>query len=140
MMTRWLAYIRLFDFTLKHNPPLIMHPLLRSCFQVYVDGDYEEDDMVDDYFDAKLYSIQLSTTTTHDPNARIYLQEGEYDGERLTIGRYLETMERPPDLTDQEFRKLRRKAHRYLVRDGYRYKRSKQCGITLDGCNGRRWG
>ena len=84
---------------------------------------------MDDYFDTKLYSIQLSTTTTRNPMARIYLHEGEYYGEYLTIGWYLESMERPPDMTDNEFRKLRRKALRYLVRDGHLYKRAKKSRV-----------
>src|SRR5438552_10547659 len=128
MMTRWLTYIRLFDFTVKHVPGNKNGGADALSRRGYADGDGEEDDAVDDYFDAKLYSIQVSSAPMN-PTARIYLQEVEYDGEYLAIGRYLETMERPPDLTDDEFRKLRKTAHQYLVRDGYLYKRSKKRGI-----------
>jgi len=38
-------------------------------------------------------------------------------------------MERPPSLTDDEFRRLRRKALLYLVRDGYLYKRAKKSQV-----------
>ena len=66
--------------------------------------------------------IILSDHKDKAPGTRHYLQAAEYDGEDLTIGQYLETLERPPNLTDDEFRKLRKKAHQYLVRDGYLYK------------------
>ena len=128
MMTRWLAYIRLFDFTVKHVPGRKNGGADALSRRGYADGDGAEDHKVDDYFDAKLYSIQFSSMP-RDLTARIYLQEGEYEGEYLIIGRYLESMERPPDLTDEEFRKLRRKALRYLVRDGYLYKRAKKSRI-----------
>ena len=64
MMTRWLAYIRLFDFTVKHVPGRKNGGADALSRRDYADGDVEEDDTVDDYFDAKLYSIQLSTTMT----------------------------------------------------------------------------
>jgi len=38
-------------------------------------------------------------------------------------------MERPPGLTDDEFPRLRRKALRYLVRDGHLYKRAKKSRV-----------
>ena len=106
---RWLTYIRLFDFTVKQVPGNKnggVDPLSRRG---YANGDGEEDDTVDDYFDAKLYSIQASSAP-RDPTTRIYLQAGEYDGEDLNIGQYLETLERPPNLMDDEFQKLRKKA------------------------------
>ena len=126
MMTRWLAYIRLFDFTVKHVPGKKNGGADALSRRGYADGDEEEDQTVDEYFDAKIYSIEFSTMSFQNPTARVYLHEGEYDGEYLLIGRYLESMERPLDITDDDFRRLRRKAFRYLVRDGYLYKRSKK--------------
>jgi len=93
MMTHWLAYIRLFDFTVKHVPGKKNGGVDALSRQGYAEGDGEEDNTVDDYFDVKLYSIQFLTTMAQNPTARIYLQEGEYDGEYLVIGRYLESME-----------------------------------------------
>jgi len=76
MMTRWLAYIRLFDFTVKHVPGK------RNGVgdALYTDGDDEEDQEAADYFYAKLYSIEVSTTMIQYHTARVYLEEGEYDG------------------------------------------------------------
>ena len=109
MMMRWLTYIHLFDFTVKHVPGNKNGGADALSRRGYADGDGEEDDTVDDYFDAKLYSIQASSAP-RDPTAIIYLQAGEYDGNDLNIGQYLETLERPSQLTDDEFQKLRKKA------------------------------
>jgi len=137
LMTRWLVYIRLFDFTVKHVPGKKNGGADALSRRGYADGDEEEDQAVDDYFDAKLYSIEVSTATIQNPTARVYLQEGEYDGEYLMIGRYLESLERPSDMTDDEFRKLRRKALRYLVRDGHLYKRAKKGRVPPQKVIGR---
>src|SRR5216117_1926684 len=85
MITRWLTYMRLFDFDVKHIPGNKNGGADALSRRGYADGDGEEDDTVDDYFDAKLYSIQASSAP-RDPTTRIYLQAGEYDGEDLNIG------------------------------------------------------
>ena len=41
----------------------------------------------------KLYSIEFSIAAIQSPMARIYLQEGAYDGEYLLIGQCLESLE-----------------------------------------------
>jgi hypothetical protein len=61
--------------------------------------------------------------------ARVYLHEGEYEGNDLRLRRYLETMERPDGLMDQEYQSLQRKAKDFLVRDGYLFKRGRKRGI-----------
>jgi hypothetical protein len=129
MMTRWLAYLRLFDFAVKHVPGKTNGGADALSRRGYAESDGEEDNTEDDYFDAKLYAIQLSTAISQNPTARVFLQDGGYNGEYAIIGRYLESMERPPNLTDDEFRKLQRKALRYLVRDGYLYKRAKKSRV-----------
>ena len=94
MMTRWLAYIRVFDFHVKHIPgnkngaadALFRHGAGPA------DPPEDEDD-ADDYFDAKLYSVQASYRATYPTTARVYLHDSEYDGDDLILGRYLETLQ-----------------------------------------------
>jgi len=132
MMTRWLTFIRLFDFHVKHisgNKNGGADALSRRG-QGPQDPLGDEDE-ADDYFDAKLYSIQASEQS---PNwnyhtARIYLHDAEYEGDDLTLGRYLETLQRPEGVTDQQFQQLRRKSRTFLVRDGYLFKRSRKRAI-----------
>jgi len=58
MMTRWLVYIRLFDFHVKHIPgnKNSAADALFRCGVGLADPLEDEND-ADDYFDAKLYSI-----------------------------------------------------------------------------------
>jgi len=108
MMTRWLAYIRLFDFHVKHIPSNKNGGAdALSRHGPGPDHSHEDEDEADDYFDTKLYSIQASDRSTnrslYSPTARIYLHDADYEGDDLTLGRYLETLQRPEGMTDQQF-------------------------------------
>ena len=144
MITRWLTYIRLFDFDVKHIPGNKnggADALSRRGLALE-DPDELSDD-VDDYFDAKIFNIQIEPRQTqyaHRPPyhlGRIWLLEGEYTDGDLTLGRYLETLQRPEDITDQAFQQLRKKSRLFLVRDGYLFKRSLKRGLPLRRVLGR---
>jgi hypothetical protein len=55
---------------------------------------------------------------------RVYLNEGEYSGDDLILGRYLE---RPDGLTNDQYRKLQRKSRNFM-RDDYLFKRGRKRG------------
>jgi len=123
MMTRWLAYIRLFDFHVKHIPGNKNGAADALSRRGAGPADPPEDENdADDYFDAKLYSMRASYGNAPAHTARIYLHEAEYDGDDLVLERYLETLRRPNDMTDEEFEQLRKKSRSFLVRDRYLYK------------------
>ena len=76
MMTRWLAYIRLFDFHVKHIPGNkngAADALSRRG--IGLADPLEDENDADDYFDGKLYSIRASYCAAHSPTARTYLHE-----------------------------------------------------------------
>ena len=79
MMTRWLAYIRLFDFDVKHIPRNkngaadALSPRGRSPH----DDPEDPEDNADDYFDAKLYHAYISNPRSNF-TTRVYLHEEEY--------------------------------------------------------------
>jgi len=130
MMTRWLTYIRLFDFDVKHvsgNKNGAADALSRRG-KAPEDTDEPEDE-ADDYFDAKITAIQVYNRQYGPLIARIYLHEAEYEGDDLVLGRYLETLQRPEGMTDQQFQRLRKKSRGFLVRDGYLYKRSRKRNV-----------
>ena len=52
-----------------------------------------------------------------------------YVGEDIMVGRYLETLKRPDGISDSEYQQLRRKAKKYLVRDGYLFRRGRKRGF-----------
>jgi len=130
MMTRWLSYIRLFDFDAKHVPGNKnggADALFRRG-QSLQDEDEEENE-ADDYFDTKLYAITASNRLYD--LSQVYLHEADYDGEDLVLGHYLETLERPDSFTDLQYQQLRKKARMFLVRDGYLFKRGHKRGMPL---------
>ena len=61
------------------------------------------------------------------PISYIYLNEAEYYGDDYILSKYLETLDRPPDMDDDDFRKLRTKTKHFFVRDGLLYNRSRKC-------------
>jgi ribonuclease HI len=94
MMTRWLAYIRLFDFHVKHIPGNKNGGADALSRRGPGPDDLPEDeDDADNYFDAKLYSIQATIQYSYPLTARIYLHNAEYDGDNLILGHHLETLQ-----------------------------------------------
>jgi hypothetical protein len=134
MMTRWLSYVRLFDFDIKHisgtkNGAADAISRRRNA-EEETESDQEE---AEKYFEAKMYSIivdlgegeELRQIGVEAEIARVNLDENMYEGEDLLMGRYLGSLQRPEGLTDTEYRRLRRKAKTFFLRDGYLYRRGK---------------
>ena len=48
--------------------------------------------------------------------------ESKYEGERVQIGRFLKTMTPDAAWTKEETNRVRKKAYRFLLRDGYIWK------------------
>jgi Integrase zinc binding domain/RNase H-like domain found in reverse transcriptase len=136
MMTRWLAYIRLFDFDTKHvqgNKNGAADALSRRGY-CEEDGDLSDDDeAVDNFFEAKLYSVMVEPVKeffeTDVEILRIHLNEEEYEGNDLMLGKFLSTLQRPDGLTDLEYQQLRKKSKLFFVRDGYLYKKGKRAAV-----------
>src|SRR5215472_14552083 len=61
--------------------------------------------------------------------ARVWFREAEYQGDDLQLGKYLETLEQPMGLTEEEYRKLRSKSRGFFVRDGWLFKRARKHGL-----------
>ena len=136
MMTRWLAYIRLFDFDTKHVPGTKHGAADAISRRGYCeeDGELSDDDAVDDFFEAKMYSVMIEPAKEHFAEINvdilcIYLNEEEYEGDDLMLGRYLSTMQRPEGLTDLEYQLLRKKSKPFFIRDGYLYKKGKRSAV-----------
>ena len=110
MMTRWLAYIRLFDFDVKH---------IKGTKNGAADGlsrrgkgECDEcDSDPDDYFDARLYASSYDDRTAQLNRYQVYrvsFNPELYADDRKdqVLGTYLSSLQRPDGLTDAEFGQL----------------------------------
>jgi hypothetical protein len=71
MMTRWLSYIRLFDFTVKHISGTKNGGADALSRRGKAEEDSEEeDDEVDDFFEARMYGLGVSQVDLN-PVARV---------------------------------------------------------------------
>jgi len=69
---------------------------------------------------------------------RVYLDEAEYIGEDLMLGKYLVSLRRSEGLTDSEYQQLRRKSKSFFVRDGYLYKKGNCVPLRVVGLREQR--
>ena len=134
LVTRWIAYIRLFDFEVRHVPGqkhtaadgLSRRPRTDSDD---IDELYEDD--IEDFIDAEINSYQVGLLTA-DNNSQSrsgsttsyeapLLREG-YSEASWQIAEYLTTLVRPKEMSKAEFRKFKKKALCYTVSEGVLYR------------------
>ena len=75
------------------------------------DGELLDDDAVDNFFDAKMYSVMVEPTDNVSVDVeilRVHLNGRKYEGEHLVLGKCLSTLQRPDGLTDLEYQRLRK--------------------------------
>ncbi|KAK4700157.1 hypothetical protein P7C70_g6095, partial [Phenoliferia sp. Uapishka_3] len=114
-MNRWLAFIHLFNFTVVHiaGAKHIIPDLLSRVERTQSD--------------TKARSVENFIGNLGSYKAReveevydIYFLEDLYEGEKewINLGRYLDTLERDKDLSDQKFARLRDVALKHYLKDG----------------------
>src|SRR5438876_11460986 len=59
---------------------------------------------------------------------RIWFHKAKYLEEDLMLGEYLETLQKPDGIDDQNYQRLRKLSRTFFVRDGYLFKRGKRRG------------
>lgn len=122
LLTRWLSYIRLFDFDVRHVKGENNGGPDGLSRRGSAAGEIEEEDDVDAFFDAKMYSAQVDEKAS-----RVWMDEALYEEESdRKIGQYLRTMVRPDGLTDQQFRRFRLTALTFFLMDGLLFKRGRK--------------
>lgn len=134
-ITRHVAYIRLFDFTVRHisGPKNVVADALSRRGQALEDppeGNYDE------FFDRMVGMLEVHTTQSRtlssmerqtvnkgEQTGIITFKEDEYEDIFLDIGHWLSTLQRQSSWSDTHFKKIRRKAARFLLHDGLLYYR-----------------
>ena len=130
MMTRWLTYIRLFDFEVRHVPGNKNGGADALSRRGRAPEDLTDDENdADNYFEAKLNTIRAAPSRSHDVLVGVWLKDAEYMGDDLVLGKYLESLQRPVGMDDEEFMKLRRKSKGFLIKNGYLFRKSRKCGL-----------
>ena len=129
LLNRWLAWIRLFDFDVRHVPGkkhLAADGLSRRPRTADDDQDNEED--VEEFLDMRLdcvqaYSVQVMATSAAEPDATVLNPDSYYSDEHLQIADYLLSLKKPKGMATREYNKFKKNALRYLVRDGELFRR-----------------
>lgn len=116
-MNRWLAYLKLFSFSICHLPGksnVVADTLSRLPWSSPVSADLE-----DEIVFASCASVSASSSV-------LPFRAEKFSGEDRLIGIYLSTMKRPDGLSDKEWNSVVKKSRYYLLRDGMLWKKGKK--------------
>jgi hypothetical protein len=128
LVTRWIAYIRLFDFEVRHVPGrkhtaadgLSRRPRTRSDD---VDECYETD--IEDFIDAELGALSIAPVRAggqEEETAEEKVLEEGYSEDSQKIARFLTTLRKPSGMGRGEFRAFKKRAVKYAVIDKQLYR------------------
>lgn len=126
LVTRWIAWIRLFDFDVRHIPGK-QHTAAdglsrrKGTAEEIAHAAIEDPDELEQFLDDNLFIRRLEARPV-----TVRLVAGEYTGHWADIGRFLEDMELPADLTPRQREAFRKEATRFLIRDGHLFKRGRE--------------
>ena len=125
LMTRWLAWIRLFNFNVRHvfdkRHTATDEFFRRSCkFSNDIDEVHEKN--INDFIDDQLNCVRVCSMRVNENDDEQSLKN-EYSEKFQRIVHYLITLARPNHLNRKKFRKFKNWALQFLVRDRHLFKR-----------------
>ncbi|KAL3697011.1 hypothetical protein R1sor_011087 [Riccia sorocarpa] len=124
-MLNWVAYIKSLNPEFKHiagKANAVADMLSRARYEGEEEMVEESEDIGEQFY--SVFEVGV--------NSVVGFREDLYDGEWLDIGRYLETLSKQEGWTDEEYRKVRKKAYSYMLEDGFLWKRPKRgTGVPL---------
>jgi len=133
LATRWIAWIQLFDFDMKHVPGRLNGGPdgLSRWPRGEGEPEPEEQDDLEETIEASLRGIRVEQgpdrkrrERPYEPLVRLRLAE-EYKGRWKEIGEFLGNLKRPEGKTTKEMHQFWQEAMKYLVSDGILYRRRK---------------
>jgi len=133
LVTLWIAWIRLFDFDVKHVPGRLNGGPDGLSRRPRADGEPEpeKEDDLEDTIEANLRGIRVEYGSDrkmregpYEPFVGLRLAE-EYKGRWKEICEFLENLKRPEGKTTKEMQQFRQDATKYLVSEGIHYRRRK---------------
>jgi len=116
LIMRWIAYILLFDFTVRHIPGKknsVADGLSRKPEgpSDQTDRNFEGD--IEDFIDAQLNVVQTRVL------------DNSYSEEHEELAKFLVSLQRPTNLSSSDFRRLKKTAQTFMVKKGKLWKRPK---------------
>jgi len=133
LVTRWIAWIRLFDFDVKHVAGRLNGGPDGLSQRARGEGEPEpeQEDDIEGTIEPSLRGIRVKRGPERKSRGRAYepfdglrLAE-EYKGRRKKIGEFLGNLKRPEGQTMKEMQQFRREAIKYVVSDGIISRRRK---------------
>jgi hypothetical protein len=128
LLNRWLAWIRLFDFDVRHvagRKHLAADGLSRRPWVPEDDKESEED--VEEFLDNQLDRVGLRyfalVGELPEEDDSILNPESHYTEEHEQYARYLTTLRKPEHLGGRQFTKFKKEATKFLVKDGELFRR-----------------
>jgi len=120
-MTRWLAYIHLFDFEVRHVPGK-KHTFVDVLSRV---RRTDSDDSAESIGELMSNMALVGEGEEEIRVVGVYLAEGEYEGQWKELGEYLEAGTRPEGMDDRTYRRAQLRSHKFFVKNGRLYRRQK---------------
>ena len=124
-MTRWLIWIRLFDFNVRHifdKRHTATDELSRKLREPSNDIDEVHEKNLDDFIDDQFNCVRVCSMRVNENDDKQFLKN-EYSEKFQRIVHYLITLTRPNHLNWTKFRKFKNWVLQFLVRDRYLFKR-----------------
>ena len=124
-MTRWLAWIRLFDFDVRHvldKRHTAADELSRRPRGPSNDIDEVYEKNIDDFIDDQLNCVRVCSMRVNENDDEQPLKN-EYSEKSQKVTHYLTTLARPNHLNRKKFRKFKNWVLQFLVRDRHLFRR-----------------
>ena len=125
LMTRWLTWIRLFDFNVRHvldKKHIATDELFRKSCELSNDIDEVHEKNIDDFIDDQLNCVRICSMRVNENDDEQFLKN-QYSEKFQRITYYLITLARLNHLNWKEFRKFKNWALQFLIRDKHLFKR-----------------
>ena len=125
LITRWIAWIRLFDFDVKHIAGK-KHTAAdglsrRPATQDDVEEAAKEPD-IEDFIEAELNSVRIAPISVDVENP--LEEDGNYSPKSIQIATYLITLRNPAGMSRKKLKAFKSEAMRYKVQDKHLFRRN----------------
>ncbi len=124
LVTRWIAWIQLFDFEVRHIPGrkhTEADGLSRRPPTIGDKAEAETETDIDDFILEELNSLRVLPISLNEPTL---ILTDKYSGNSWKIATYLITIRRPPEMTTKEFNSFKKKAIKFKVQDNHLFRRN----------------